>query len=85
MHNHVMTAQLAKPAWTETNGAVYSALGIRYLTLAVRNLDEVLESCRQFGIDGGSPREVRPGVVITTLQDPDGNWIEMQSRAAANA
>ena len=63
-----------------TGDSIYAATGIRYLTLAVRNLEEVVDACRAFGVNVPRPvSEVRPGVRAATVQDPDGNWIEMQS------
>ncbi len=60
--------------------SIYAATGIRYLTLAVRNIHEVVEACTEFGVNvAHPPRELRPGVLATTMQDPDGNWIELQS------
>lgn len=51
--------------------------GIRFITIWISNLEEVVAGCKAFG----SPiihdiQESRPGVVIAVLEDPDGNWIE---------
>jgi len=68
------------PAANTPNDSIYAAPGIRYLTLVMSNLDEVVDACREFGVNISRPvTEVRPGVFATTIQDPDGNWIEMQS------
>ena len=62
--------------------AIQSRTGIRYLILVVQDLDEVLERCRAFGgTVARPPKEVRPGVVVTTVRDPDGNWLELQTRS----
>ena len=58
-------------------GAFASRNGIRYLTINISNLDEVVADCKAFG----SPiavdiRELRPGVRCCQLQDPDGNYVE---------
>jgi catechol 2,3-dioxygenase-like lactoylglutathione lyase family enzyme len=68
------------PAPTGSNDSIYATTGIRYLTLVWTRLDEVVDACREFGVDIARPvTETRPGVYATTIQDPDGNWIEMQS------
>jgi catechol 2,3-dioxygenase-like lactoylglutathione lyase family enzyme len=68
------------PEPSTPNDSIYASAGIRYLTLAVSNLNEVVDACREFGAHIARPvKEVRPGVYATTIQDPDGNWIEMQS------
>jgi catechol 2,3-dioxygenase-like lactoylglutathione lyase family enzyme len=69
------------PASGLPNEAVHSATGFRYITLLVRDMDGALEACRRFGATvARPPKEVRPGVVVATVQDPDGNWIELQTR-----
>jgi catechol 2,3-dioxygenase-like lactoylglutathione lyase family enzyme len=77
----LMNPERPAPGSDQPNEAVHSAAGIRYITLVVRELGEVIEACRQFGVAViGAPKEVRPGVVVATIQDPDGNWIELQTR-----
>jgi catechol 2,3-dioxygenase-like lactoylglutathione lyase family enzyme len=65
-------------------GGLGGAAGIRYWTVSVSNLDEVLEACRAAGrpiIEG--PTEIRPGVAIALVEDPDGNLVEFVNRAAS--
>jgi lactoylglutathione lyase len=65
-------------------GGLAAATGIRYWTVSVSNLDEVLKACRAAGrpiTDG--PTEVAPGVVIVLVEDPDGNLVEFVSRSAS--
>jgi catechol 2,3-dioxygenase-like lactoylglutathione lyase family enzyme len=70
----------APAAANGSNDSIYSRTGIRYLTLTMNNLHEVVDACRDCGINVARPvSEFRPGVFATTIQDPDGNWIEMQS------
>lgn len=70
----------APPAAGGANDSIYAAAGIRYITLVVDNLEEVVDACRSFGANVPRPvSEVRPGVRAATVQDPDGNWIEIQS------
>lgn len=58
-------------------GGLFTATGIRYLTLTVPDLDGLLAKTDAAGyrtvVDR---REVRPGVVIAIVEDPDGNWVE---------
>jgi glyoxylase I family protein len=59
------------------SGGMMGSTGIRYITLTVKNLDEVLGACEAAGATIVWPRrEVRPGVVIGMVEDPDGNWVE---------
>ncbi|MCI0545116.1 MAG: VOC family protein, partial [Actinobacteria bacterium] len=58
-------------------GGIQGAYGYRYWTISISNLDDVAKSCG----DGGykvvvSPREIRPGIRIAIVEDPDGNWVE---------
>jgi catechol 2,3-dioxygenase-like lactoylglutathione lyase family enzyme len=70
----------APPAANGSNDSIYSCTGIRYITLVMNNLREVVDACRDFGVNVPRPvSEIRPGVFATTIQDPDGNWIELQS------
>ena len=53
------------------------ATGYRYWTMTIHNLDEVLSAVQAAGQKIVRPRtEVRPGVVIGMVEDPDGNWVE---------
>ncbi len=58
-------------------GGIPGAQGYRYLTLIVSNLDEMAAACDGAGVKIVVPRtEVRPGVTILMVEDPDGNWVE---------
>ncbi|HET6951689.1 MAG TPA: VOC family protein [Acidimicrobiales bacterium] len=62
------------------NDSTAASTGVRYLTLVWDDVDEVVRACEAFGVHVSGPvREIRPGVRATTIQDPDGNWIEVQS------
>jgi catechol 2,3-dioxygenase-like lactoylglutathione lyase family enzyme len=51
--------------------------GYRYWTMTIKNMDEVLDAVKAAGHKIVRPRtEVRPGVVIGMVEDPDGNWVE---------
>lgn len=52
--------------------------GIRYFTIAVKNLPDVVKALEAKGLEFVVPlREARPGVWIAMLEDPDGNTVEL--------
>lgn len=58
-------------------GGVSGALGYRYLTVIVSNLDQIMQECVDAGVVVTVPvTEIRPGVRIGMVEDPDGNWVE---------
>lgn len=58
-------------------GGVVGAQGYRYLTLIVSNLDQIMRECVGTGVVVTVPvTEIRPGVRIGMVEDPDGNWVE---------
>jgi catechol 2,3-dioxygenase-like lactoylglutathione lyase family enzyme len=72
------------PAQTAPSGGLGDATGIRYWTVSVTDLEPILDACRAAGrpiIDG--PTEIRPGISIVLIEDPDGNIVEFVSRPAA--
>jgi len=65
------------PALPAAPGGIPGATGYRYWTMTIHNLDEVLSAVQAAGQRIVRPRtEVRPGVVIGMVEDPDGNWVE---------
>ena len=61
-------------------GGIGGATGYRYWTITISNLEEIVESCAKAGHNVAiAPREVRPGVRIAMVEDPDGNWVEFLS------
>jgi len=59
-------------------GGITGAYGYRYWTISVANLDELTAACEAAGRPIPiSPREIRPGVRISMIEDPDGNWVEL--------
>ena len=59
-------------------GGFAGAYGYRYWTISVSNLEEVADACAAAGYDIVIPvREIRPGVEIAMIEDPDGNWVEL--------
>ena len=66
------------PAAEAAPGGIRGASGYRYWTITVGNL----EACVQRAADSGSKivvpvKEVRPGITIAIIADPDGNWVEL--------
>ncbi len=58
-------------------GQIAAATGYRYWTMIVDNLEEVMDTCTSEGIEIAVPlREIRPGVSIGIVHDPDGNLVE---------
>lgn len=63
-------------------GGIAGANGYRYWTMTVANLPAMLERCADAGhkVVSGA-KEIRPGVSIGIVADPDGNWVEFLSIA----
>ena len=58
-------------------GGIPGAYGYRYWTISVTNLAEITEACASAGYTVAVPvTELRPGVTISIVEDPDGNWVE---------
>jgi catechol 2,3-dioxygenase-like lactoylglutathione lyase family enzyme len=58
-------------------GGIQGATGFRYLTITVSNITAIMETCASQGHKiAVKERELRPGVRIGIVADPDGNWVE---------
>lgn len=58
-------------------GGIPGATGYRYWTMTISNLDQVLNEVRGAGHTIVRDKtEIRPGVTIAIVEDPDGNWVE---------
>lgn len=58
-------------------GGIQGGTGYRYWTMIVSNIDEIVEECQAAGVNPiVGPVEIRPGVTIAIVEDPDGNWVE---------
>lgn len=65
------------PAASSAPGGIPAATGYRYFTISVSNLRDCVERCRAAGYKISIPeKEIRPGVVMAMVEDPDGNWVE---------
>jgi glyoxylase I family protein len=66
------------PPRTTVPGGPSQGIGLRYLTIWVRNLQQSVEAAKSAGyrisLDAMVPR---PGITIAMIEDPDGNWVEL--------
>jgi len=70
------------PAASAAAGGITGATGYRYWTLSVSNLVELVDACKAGGYQiPVPPREIRPGISIAIVEDPDGNWVEFLQTA----
>ncbi len=59
-------------------GGITGAFGYRYWTISVSNIEEATAAIAAAGHRVAVPvREFRPGVMISIVEDPDGNWVEL--------
>ena len=67
-----------KPDLTAAPGGIRVATGYRYWTLHVNDLQEMVASLKAAGVEIVVPvKEIRPGITIAIVTDPDGNWVEL--------
>ncbi|MFT4796603.1 MAG: catechol 2,3-dioxygenase-like lactoylglutathione lyase family enzyme [Candidatus Azotimanducaceae bacterium] len=67
-----------EPKATSPVGGIGGATGFRYFTISVSNLKEATDECAAAGYKIAVPaREIRAGVMISIIEDPDGNWVEL--------
>ena len=70
----VVVPSLPAPA---APGGIQGAAGYRYWTITISNLAEMMQTCSAAAAPVVmAPREIRPGVSIAIVADPDGNWVE---------
>lgn len=71
------------PAVDSPRGGIAGAAGFRYFTMQVSNLAAITQQCHDAGVrvlvDNA---EIGPGVSITMVADPDGNWVEFVDNAS---
>lgn len=59
-------------------GGGSGGIGLRYFTLWVRDLEGLVRRFEEAGDKVVIPfTEIRPGVRIAMIEDPDGNWMEL--------
>jgi glyoxylase I family protein len=66
------------PPATAPPGGIQGSTGYRYWTISVSNLGDVVSACEAAGRSVVVPiTELRPGITIAIVEDPDGNWVEL--------
>lgn len=71
------------PEQSPVKGEFTATIGIRYLALWVVELEVVVTSCRRWGLSVPVvPRELRPGIQVAMVMDPDGNTLELMAEAS---
>ncbi len=67
------------PAKEVDQAYINSTLGIRYLTLYVKNLNASLARLKKAGVGtlGETPLEISQGTWLVAVKDPDGNFVEL--------
>jgi catechol 2,3-dioxygenase-like lactoylglutathione lyase family enzyme len=76
--------KLIDPLALPPRGAIglENQLGFRYVTFVIENLSELCSNLQNIGIEFSlSERELRPGVRIAMVKDPDGNIVEFVERS----
>jgi catechol 2,3-dioxygenase-like lactoylglutathione lyase family enzyme len=67
-----------EPPASAPPGGIPGAYGYRYWTISVSNIGDVVADCTSAGVTVVVPvRELRPGITIAIVEDPDGNWVEL--------
>jgi catechol 2,3-dioxygenase-like lactoylglutathione lyase family enzyme len=67
-----------EPAGEAAPGGIRAATGYRYWTITVANIESATKECADAGYTVAVPvSEIRPGVRISMIEDPDGNWVEL--------
>jgi catechol 2,3-dioxygenase-like lactoylglutathione lyase family enzyme len=72
-----LVAPRKTPPGTAPPGGIQGATGYRYWTISVSNIPELVAACEAAGHNVVVPvTEIREGVTIAIVEDPDGNWVE---------
>jgi catechol 2,3-dioxygenase-like lactoylglutathione lyase family enzyme len=76
--------KLIEPKTVPPPGAIglEKQLGFRYVTFVIKSLSELCAELKGKGIEFALPeKEVRPGVRVAMVKDPDGNIVEFVERS----
>ena len=66
------------PVETPPPAPLTRSTGYRYWTISVANIKALTQTCADAGYEVAMDvTEVRPGVTISMIVDPDGNWVEL--------
>ncbi len=75
----------AEPPHTSPD-ALRDATGLRFLTIAVDDIDEAYDACVSAGVNVvGPPTLLGPATMSVRAQDPDGNWIEFVAQGPSTS
>jgi len=73
---------LPKTATPKGPVGLENQLGFRYVTFVIKNLSKLCKELQSKGIEFAlTEREMRPGVRIAMVKDPDGNVVEFVERS----
>jgi catechol 2,3-dioxygenase-like lactoylglutathione lyase family enzyme len=73
------------PTARATAGAIDAALGYRYITFSVDDIDASVAACRSAGVKVVTEATIMPGVRIALVEDPDSNLVEFLEMKSAPA
>jgi catechol 2,3-dioxygenase-like lactoylglutathione lyase family enzyme len=79
----VKIVTMKRPVDTEcAPGGLSGATGMRYFTMSVSNVAEIVAACEAAQATIAVPiAEIAPGTTIAIVEDPDGNWVEFVQTA----
>ena len=73
-----IVVQGREPKAEAPGGGLAGATGYRYWTISIDNMEAATAACAAAGYKLAVPvTEIRPGVSIAMVEDPDGNWVEL--------
>ena len=83
-NSHIKIWTGTAPALTAAPGGPNGgATGNRYWTIHIKNLKAMVARCKAAGYElPWDIREIRPGVSVAMVVDPDGNWVELLEMSA---
>lgn len=71
------------PKETAAPAPIPRATGYRYFTISVSNIADMVAACDAAGYKVAMPvTEIRAGITIAMIEDPDGNWVEFLHTAS---
>ena len=72
------------PKATPPPAPIPRSTGYRYWTISVNNITQLTDACASAGYKVAMPvTEIRPGISISMIEDPDGNWVELLHNGTA--
>ncbi len=72
-----LVVPMREPKAPPVMGGIPGSTGYRYWTMTISNLDDVMGEIAATGAKIIRPKtEIRAGISIAIVEDPDGNWVE---------